>query len=281
MALWILPVTLLLFFAVLVYCIAPGKMPPEAKKMARAFYGRNLAHRGLHDESSLIENSLGAFAAAREAGYGVELDVHLSKDGQVVVFHDDDLKRACGLDRPIKELSREELSALSLFGSREGIPLLSEALDVLGDAPVIVEIKSAGKDNAKLCQKTLETLRAKGRYYCVESFDPRVGAWFRKNAPDLLRGQLSAPPRKLDTVSKTTAFFLGNLLVNCMSRPHYIAYNTDPQPFTVRLCRAMGPMTAIWTVRPDNEIERCEKENDVVIFEHYRPPPLFKRQDIE
>ncbi|MCL2069645.1 MAG: hypothetical protein FWH19_01490 [Treponema sp.] len=247
--------------------------------MAKTFYGLNCAHRGLHSED-LPENSLGAFAAARKGGYGAELDVHLSKDGQAVVFHDDDLKRACGIDRPLSDLSWEELSALSLFGTKERIPLLSDVLGVLGDTPVIVEIKSAGENNAKLCQKVLEVLRTAGQYWCVKSFDPRVGAWFRKNASDVLRGQLSAPPRKLDTLSRPKAFLLGNLLTNFISRPHFISYSTDRRPFTVRLCRAMVSMRLIWTVRPDNDIERCEKENDAVIFEHYRPPPFFKRETI-
>ena len=275
---WILLLigTALLLSAALAFCVAPGKMPPEAKKMAEAFYGLNCAHRGLHSEDKQVpENSLRAFAAAREKGYGVELDVHLSKDAQVVVFHDDDLKRTCGVDRPISSLDWAELSALCLFGSRERIPLLSEALEVLGETPVIVEIKSARENNAELCQKTLDMLRAKGRHFCVESFDPRVGAWFGKNAPDLLRGQLSNPARNFKTLSKPKAFLLGNLLANFMSRPHFVAYSTDPRPLAVRLCRAMGPMTVVWTVRPGCDIERCEKENDAVIFEYYAPAPRY------
>ena len=267
----------LLFFGALIYCIKPGKMPPEAKKTAAVFNGLNCAHRGLHSEDKKVpENSLTAFAAARDKGYGVELDVHLSRDGEVVVFHDDDLKRACGIDKPINSLDWTELSLLPLFGTNEHIPLFSQALDTLADTPLIVEIKSAGKNNAELCKKTLEILRTKGSQFCIESFDPRVLSWFRNNAPDILRGQLSAPPVKLDTVSKPTAFLLGNLLTNYMSRPHFIAYSTDPRPFTVSLCHIMRPMKVIWTVRPSDDIQRCEKENDTVIFEYYTPLPKCK-----
>ena len=267
----------LLFLAALVYCVAPGKMPPELKKTAEVFYGLNCAHRGLHTEDRQVpENSLGAFTAARKAGYGVELDVRLSKDGQVVVFHDDDLKRACGVDALVDSLNWEALSALPLFGTRECMPLFTRAMEVLGDTPVIVELKSAGENNPELCQKTLDILRAQGRHCCVESFDPRVVGWFRKNAPDVLRGQLSTPARKFDTISKPRAFLLGNLLLNCISRPHFIAFSADPWPLSARLCRAMRPIVVIWTVRPGHNIAKCENENNMVIFEHYTPLPRYK-----
>jgi glycerophosphoryl diester phosphodiesterase len=267
----------LFILMVLVYCIAPGKLTPPAKKMAEAFYGLNCAHRGLHTKDQRIpENSLPAFKLAREMGYGVELDVHLSKDERVVVFHDDDLKCACGVDKPVSGLTWDELNALRLFETNERIPLLTEVLAVLGDTPVIAEIKSAGSNNAKLCEKTLEILSAYGGGWCIESFDPRAAAWFRKNAPDVLRGQLSTPPHKFDTITKWKAFLLGNLLTNFISRPHFIAYSTEPRPLTVKLCRMMNPMTAIWTVRPNSDIARCEKENDTIIFEYYTPSARYK-----
>ena len=263
--------------AALVFCIAPGKMTPEAKKTAKAFFGLNCAHCGLHTKDRKVpENSLPAFTAARSGGYGIELDVRLSKDEQVVVFHDDDLSRACGVDKPVGDMTWAELSGLRLFDTEEKIPLLSEALEAIADTPVIVEIKSAGANNELLCQKTLHLLLAGGQNWCVESFDPRVVAWFRKNAPDVLRGQLSCLPKSFDSVSKLTALPLGILLTNFMSRPHFISYSDEPHPLTVRLCRSMKPLNVVWTISPASDITLCEKENDVVIFEHYTPPPRFK-----
>jgi len=269
------------FIAVLGYCIAPGKVTSEAKKTAKVFYGLNCAHRGLHTKDRKVpENSLPAFAAARSGGYGIELDVRLSKDEQVVVFHDDDLSRVCGIDKQVSDMTWAELSGLRLFDTAEKIPLFTEALEAIADTPVIVEIKSAGEKNEILCQKTLEFLNTGGHNWCVESFDPRVVAWFRKHAPDALRGQLSCLPRSYDSISKLTAFFLGNLLTNFISRPHFISYSDEPHPFTVRLCRSMKPITVIWTVNPASDITRCGKENDVVIFEHYMPPPRFKEEKV-
>jgi len=273
---------IIVLVAALGYCIAPGKMTPEAKVTAEVFYGLNCAHRGLHTKDRKVpENSLPAFAAARSGGYGIELDVRLSKDEQVVVFHDDDLSRVCGVDRPVGDMTWAELSGLRLFDTAEIIPLFSEVLEAIGDTPVIVEVKSAGAKNEVLCQKTLELLNTGGYNWCVESFDPRVVAWFRKHAPDALRGQLSCLPRSYDSVSKLTAFFLGNLLTNFISRPQFISYSDEPHPLTVRLCRSMKPINVIWTVKPSSDITRCGKDNDVVIFEHYTPPPRFKGEKVD
>jgi len=262
---------------VLLYCIAPGELTAEAIKTAEIFYGLNCAHRGLHSQDQQIpENSIAAFEAARNEGYGVELDVQLSKDGHVVVFHDNDLNRACGVDAAVSSMDLGDLIKLPLFGTNECIPLLSDVLAVLGDAPVIVELKSPGADHNELCRKTLDILRADGRFWCVESFDPRVVGWFIKNAPDVLRGQLSCRPWEYNNTSKLMAFLLGNLMLNFLSRPHFVAYSTAKRSFAVNLCRAIRPVNVIWTVSTGDDIHLCEEENDTVIFEYYKPAPRFK-----
>lgn len=277
---WAVMMVCAVLLGIAAFLVAPGHMSPEAKKMAGFFVGLNCAHRGLYQkDQSIPENSLAAFAAAQRAGYGVELDVQLSRDGQVVVFHDDSLKRACGVETQVDELDFSLLKTLSLFGTEERIPLLTQALEVLGDTPVIVELKTAGRQNAVLCQMVLEILRSQGKAWCVESFDPRVVRWFRRNAPEALRGQLSNRPGNFENLSAPFAFALGNLLTNAVARPHFIAYGTNPQSLCVRLCRAMRPMTVVWTVRNEKDQERFEQENDTVIFEYYLPAPGLRRRD--
>jgi len=277
LALWIIIGIIALLMIIVIYGVAPGKLSPDAVKRAGEFYGLNCAHRGLHTrDQKTPENSLPAFVAARKHGFGVELDVHLTKDEQIVVFHDDNLIRACSVDKPLNSLDYAELSGLTLFNTNERIPLLTEALEVLGDTPLIVEIKSDRKNNAKLCENTLNILRNNCKTWCIESFDPNVGAWFKKNAPDVLRGQLSSIPGKLESVSRLTAFLLGNLLTNFLSRPHFIAYSNDRHPPIARFCMLMKPMNVIWTIYPDDDIKKCEKENDVIIFEYYKPAPRYK-----
>jgi len=270
--------SLALLLLIIIFCIAPGKMSESAKKTAKIFYGLYCAHRGLHaEDQSIPENSLAAFVAAREAGYGVELDVQMTKDEKIIVFHDYDLVRACGVDKRIHDLEYSELSGYTLFGTEEKIPLLSEALEVLGDTPVVVELKPVGaKKNAALCKNTHDVLRSHGVIWCAESFDPRIVRWFRKNAPDVFRGQLSSLPRFLEPLSRHTAIILGNLLTNFLSRPHYLAFSNTYRPLTVKLCRLLGALRMAWTVRPDQDIERCEKENDMIIFEYFTPSPRYK-----
>jgi len=268
---------IILIKVAVIYCVAPGRMSIEAKKTAESFKGLNCAHRGLHTKDQKVpENSITAFKAAREGGYGVELDVQLSNDGQVIVFHDNDLKRVCGIDEKVNSKDRSELSALKLFETQDTIPLFSDVLEVLDDTPVIVELKSAGPDNVKLCEETLKILRKQGKNWCIESFDPRICAWFRKNAPDVLRGQLSNPPKDMTGISAVSKIMLGYLLTNFISRPHFIAYSNSPRPLTVLMCHALKPMKVIWTVHPTNDIKKCEKQNDVIIFEYYKPAPMFR-----
>ena len=267
----------IILFAAVVFCIASGKVSHEAKETAKIFYGLNCAHRGLHTKDLQVpENSILAFEAAVKGGYGVETDVQLSRDGQVVVFHDENLKRMCGIDERVNSKNWEELSKLKLHGTNECIPLLTEALETLGDTPLIVELKPVGSNYRDLCEKTLKIMQKHGKRWCIESFDPRIVRWYYKNAPEVLRGQLSRPPKNMEGISYPPALLLGNLLTNSISRPHFIAYEISRYPLTVKLCRAMKPINFIWTVHPEHDVDKCEEENDTIIFEFYKPTPRFK-----
>jgi len=253
------------------FLLAPEK---TSKVKREPFSGRNFAHRGLHEEDkSIPENSLPAFAAAAALGYGVELDVHIARDGELAVFHDGDTKRACGVEVVIEDMMLDELKKLRLFGTEYGIPLLSEVLETMGaDCPVIIELKR-GNRNRELCEKTYAMMKKYGGKYCVESFDPRIVAWFRRNAPEVLRGQLATEPAEMakDT-SSLNAFMVGNLLTNFMARPNFIAYGLGRKPISVKLCEKMGAMRVAWVAHDGSS----EKANDAVIFEFYRPGVRYK-----
>ena len=252
--------------------LAPA-VPSEQKKAP--FFGQNIAHRGLFTADQRIpENSLAAFRRAVEAGYGVELDVQLSRDGQVVVFHDDDLKRVCGVDAPVDALDYAELQVLPLCGTGERMPLFSEVLQLVdGRTPMIVELKN-GRRNRELCEKTLALLRAYSGPYCIESFNPTIVAWFRFHAPDLLRGQLAMPPQHYGKSERERrrGVVLGNTLLNFLARPEFIAYEIGPKPLPVKLAEAMGAMKVGWT----SHDRASEQGRDTVIFEHYEPPVKYK-----
>ena len=253
------------------FLVAPGSV---TKRQKAPFYGRSFAHRGLHSEDkSIPENSLEAFRLAARAGYGVELDVQLSRDGQVVVFHDDTLDRVCGVHARVDEKSFDELRLLRLCGTEQRIPLLTEALDAIrGRGPLIVELKN-GRSNRELCEKTYAILSDYEGQVCIESFHPMIVRWFRRHAKDLVRGQLATTVRDYgDAVKKPTAFLLSRCLMNFLSRPQFIAYRIGFTPLTVRLSQALGAMRFGWTARN----ERAERHRDAVIFEFYRPQLKIK-----
>jgi glycerophosphoryl diester phosphodiesterase len=257
--------------AAAVFLTAPGRADRKRKE---AFIGRNYAHRGLHSEPQAVpENSEAAFTAAAEKGYGVELDVRLTGDGKAAVFHDERLSRMCGSECRVDEMHMDVLKKLPLKGTEENIPSLQEALDTIdGRIPVILDIKS-GKNNALLCEKILRTMDEHMGDYCVESFDPRILRWFRKNAPDILRGQLICPAGDLKGLApKLRAFAVSRGLVNFLGRPHFISHKLGKKSLGVRLCEALGALRFAWTSLGFGN----EEGNDAVIFEGYLPRPRYK-----
>lgn len=254
--------------ALSVLLAAPGR---ATERQSAPFAGRCFAHRGLHEKDhSVPENSLRAFDRACEAGYGIELDVQLTRDGQVVVFHDDTLDRVCGVSGRVDSFSYAELQAFPLWSGSQRIPLFSSVLDtVAGRVPLIVELKM-GRHNRELCEKTYAMLSAYRGDACIESFHPGIVRWFRRHAPELLRGQLAMPPERY-ALPRVGAFFAGNCLTNFLCRPHFIAYELGRKPFFVRQEEKMGALRVCWTSRSPVE----PKAHDAVIFEFYRPNPEF------
>ena len=236
----------------------------------RAWRGTAFAHRGLHG-NGVVENTLPAFRAAREKGYGVELDVRLSRDGQVIVFHDDTLTRLAGDDRPCEALRYDELSALSLRGGEGSIPTFRQALEILdGKVPLLVEIKNC--DNWRvLCKKTCVLLSAYRGPVLVESFNPLIVRWFRKNHPEYPRGQLVGRPVSYVAARMgiAGALLLSSLALNWLSRPNFIAYDVHcGRCAAPRLnCAVFHSAAAVWTVRDRETFEKARARGLMVIFE--------------
>ena len=268
----ILLIILLYIIILWVFAVAPAFT--SSKKKA-PFTGRNFAHRGLYEkDQSIPENCLEAFKNAVGAGYGMELDVQLSLDGQVVVFHDDDLKRACGVDKRVDEVSFEDLRKLKLFNTDHRIPLFSEVLSVVnGKEPLIVELKN-GRRNKELCEKTLALLNDYDGEYCIESFNPLITAWFRVHAPKIMRGFLSQMPEVYvkDGLSPLVGAILGRSLLNFLARPDFIAHKIGKRTVSTDLALMLGAIKTGWTSHDPSS----EKDHDIVIFEHYRPEIRFR-----
>ena len=246
----------------------------ESMRAMRRF---RYAHRGLYDKAAGIpENSLSAFSRAVAHGFGVELDVHLLRDGSLAVFHDSDIRRMTGRAGYLEDLSAEELGDYPLDGTKETIPQFCDVLALFEDTglPIIVELKSFRDNYAALTERTMRELDKFRVVYCVESFDPRCVAWVRKHRPEVIRGQLSQNFMKdRGKLSLPMAFATTHLLSNIMVQPDFVAYRfKDRKKWAPRLCRRIyGAQRVYWTIRSKEELSIAESDGAIAIFEHFLP----------
>lgn len=247
--------------------------PSGRKKLTAEFFEKNgifYAHRGLHG-NGVPENSLEAFRLACENGYGMELDLHVTADDKLSVFHDGTLKRMCGVDGKVEEKTVAELRELRLAGTDQYIPTFDEVLKVVdGRYPLIVELKGEST-NTRVCELAAEMLDNYKGAYCIESFNPKYVAWFKKNRPQVIRGQLSArmPAKKKKLALKLRNFFLRHMLLNVIARPDFLAYCiNDKSVVSFRLSRAMGGHPVGWTARTDADMQKAKGDFKAVIFEN-------------
>ncbi|RKJ40043.1 glycerophosphodiester phosphodiesterase [Acutalibacter sp. 1XD8-33] len=233
------------------------------------------AHRGLHNlENGVPENSMKGFRLAELGGFGMEFDLQLTKDKRVVVHHDASIKRSCGADKAIADLTYEELRAYRLFGTEEPVPLFRDVLAGLrGTTPLIIELKGYN-DPAELCQLAMKELEGYKGLYCVESFDPRIVRWFRKNRPEIVRGQLMAHFKEGDdNLTAWEAFCGRNLLTNWYTRPNFEAYDLHARdiPAMGAVKRVFGMQEVSWTIRSEEEYRRTKDLGSLCIFENILP----------
>ena len=240
----------------------------------KALRGWNYAHRGLHGEGR-PENSMAAFRASLEAGYGIELDIHLLKDGNLAVIHDSLLVRTTGCDGRIEDLSTEDLKNYRLEGTEETIPTFRELLDLYaGKAPLIVELKPVDGNHAALTEAACNMLETYPGPYCVESFDPRCVLWLKKNRPQVIRGQLAENfYRNNFGLSPALQFIMTNSLLHFFTRPDFTAYKFDDRKnLSTFLCRKLLCVQGVsWTLRTKEDYDTAIKEGWIPIFENFRP----------
>ena len=270
---WIILISVFAFLA-LSFCaflllIKPGKRRDATDKFKNLAY----AHRGLHG-GGRAENSLSAFKAAADAGFAIELDVRLSSDGTLMVFHDDTLDRMTEVTGRVDSMTAAELSALKLGGTEDTIPTFAEVLSLVGGrVPLLVEIKEdAGKYS--VTEKTVEALREYDGGFLIESFNPLALARVKKLMPEAVRGVLSETFFKEKKYRAPTYFILQNLLLNILCKPDFIAFNcAHSKNCALRLVRRIFRVpTLAWTVRSEREEREAKSHGfDGIIFENYIP----------
>ena len=237
---------------------------------------RPIAHRGLHG-GALIENTLGAAAAAVAANYGIETDLQLAADGQVIVFHDDTLDRLTTATGPVKARTLTELKKIAFKDSGERIPTLRELLEVVaGRTPLVLELKSSWDLDESLVTRVAEELRSYAGPVAAMSFDRAWSRALRKHAPWPAARLVPSATTAADDWSKlpwSRKFTLGNLLHVFSTRPHFRAYRVQDLPAVAPLLarHAFGMPLLTWTVRTEAERRRARFWASQMIFEGFKP----------
>jgi len=228
-----------------------------------------IAHRGLHSKS-VPENSLAAFSKAIEKGYAIEFDVHMLADGTLVAFYDESLARMTGNDGYVKYLNKSDLKSLNLKGTKETIPTVEEILKLVdGRVPLLIEIKNPYKVG-KIEQALIDALKNYKGEYAVQSFNPYSLAYFKKHAPQILRGQLSGS-FKGEKLSFFKKLVLKKMKLNKkVSEPHFINYEASALPNAYVKKYKDLPLLA-WVVRSKEEYLKVVKFCDNVVFEDFDP----------
>ena len=264
---------LIIVFCTWLFLIAPGD-----DKGMDSLKNKKYAHRGLHGtvgyDEFAAENSLTAFKRAKEHGFGIELDLRLTKDGEIVVIHDGTLERVTGEEGKVSELTLKEIQSKTLIGTSDCVPTLKEVLSLIdGAVPLLFELKEEGFDHT-LSEKTAEILKDYKGEYMVESFSPFAFGAIKKHLPEIPRGFL-AYKHTVNPESRALRFRLvQRFTFNFLVRPAFIAVHVKtPGLFPVPVVAAIfkTPLIA-WTVKSkEEEIEAYKRGFSGIIFEGYMP----------
>ena len=245
------------------------------KEKWKKLLGWDYAHRGLPDEEAGIpENSMRAFRDAVQAGYGIEMDVRVTADNRLVIMHDGNLKRMCGIDRKVSDMTLKQMGELTLAGTDMHIPLFSDVLRMVGGrVPLIVEIKADDYEQYRICPLVWKELKDYPGLFCIESFNPLAVQWFLLHHPRVVRGQLSCDFLAEKIPTGLPMMIVANLMTNFMTLPDFISYKyTDTYIPAYQLNRHVWhAMTALWTVRNLPAYRKYKNKADLIIFEGFRP----------
>lgn len=239
------------------------------RPLSEWFYHPPIAHRGLYNNTTIPENSLSAFKTAIAKGYAIEIDVQLSQDGELVIFHDHDLERITGQSGKIKDTVYTQPQQYKLLQTLETIPTLKQTLDLVqGQVPLFIEIKNSGEAGL-LEQKVHQLLRGYQGPVMIVSFNAKSLEWFRLNAPDLYRGQ-NLPLEEWHSFSLFT--ICRHSLINCkISKPHIIIYNALKFPrLLVRILSWFKPLIA-YNVTSLETASALKDMTTNIIFDQFEP----------
>lgn len=227
-----------------------------------------IAHRGVHNEKDIIENSLEAFKEAVNKNYIIELDVHFLKDGEVVVFHDDNIERMTGINKNLKDCTYDEIRNIKLLNKNTYIPKFSDVLKLVdGKVPILIELKNDNKVGL-LESSLVQILKKYNGKYAVQSFNPLSIMWFKNNYPNIIRGQLVCKfkNKKMDNIKK---FILKTIFFNIITNPDFISHSVDDLSYKEVNKIKKNKFILGWTVRNKERYDELIKYYDNLICEKF------------
>ena len=231
------------------------------------FVNIKLAHRGLHNDI-YPENSLGAYENAIKHGFAIELDVRVLKDGNLAIFHDPNLQRMCGVDKNIEDITLDEMKSYRLLSSDYTIPTLQEVLELVdGKTPIMIELKPV-KRRSKIEEKVYNVIKNYQGEIAVKSFNPLTMLWYKRNAPEIIRGMLSSYFHNTN-LPKIYRALIKRLTLFKLIKPDFVSYDFNNLP-TKYLKNKNVPVLA-WTITSKDMEEEALKVADNVIFQDYIP----------
>ncbi|MFO7969021.1 MAG: glycerophosphodiester phosphodiesterase family protein [Bacillota bacterium] len=232
-----------------------------------------IAHRGFHSlDKSIPENSLLAFKKAIDYNYSIEMDVNVTKDGKVVVFHDINLKRLCNVNIDLSKVNYADIKNYHLLNTNEKIPLLSEVLEfVNGRVPLLIELKPKG-DNKLLCESFIKTIDNYKGQFAIHSFSPKIVHWFKKYHPDIIRGQVTEYFNDDLKMNRFIKYLMRSMTFNIFTKPDFINYGIKDLPNKYADKIYNKGMTVIsYCARNKLEFNMVRKHYDNAVFEFFRP----------
>jgi glycerophosphoryl diester phosphodiesterase len=244
--------------------------------MLEKFLSKPIAHRGLHsNDCNIPENSIPAFKKAIKLKLPIELDIQLTRDNHIVVFHDYKLQRICGLNKLIKKCTLEEIKELNLLNSDYKIPLLADVLELVqGKVPILIDIKNRNKAGKleKLLVQELENYKGD---IAIQSFNPFSIGWFAKNAPHIIRGQLHTD-LKNKKLNQMTKLLLKEIVFNFFSRPHFIAMDKNCiSKYIINKYKKLNTPILSWTIKNQTDYSKLKDACDNIIFENFIPDEVL------
>lgn len=232
-----------------------------------------IAHRGLHSKDKTVpENSFKAYEKALEKNYSIELDINILKDGTIVAFHDPSLKRLCSVNKLLSDVTFDEIKDLSLLNTNEKICKLVDVLKQIdGRVSLLIEIKPFG-DYIRMCDllmKLMDNYRGK---WAIFSFHPKIVHWFKKNHPQVIRGQISEYFTENKKMSFLNKYLMKSMIYNYSTKPDFISYGIKdlPNKYLDRL-KKKGVTIISYSAKSQGDFDFVKKHYDNVVFEYFEP----------